>query len=481
MQAITSLEMLFQEGKPFPPSEISTRNKEYAENKSLRADKIAEVWEDELRLMREDNKKKIKLELGYFRLSVVKTADTMLGQPPIFNLPKGAQGSPNPNEQAFQDYLTLIDIGEVLKEVEMDQHPLGTGLFKIYVDSEGEVRIQANCPDCWIPVTRAGDLRDVLYHVLYSIFKKMIKDEEKTFLKAEIHDKNSIEHRVYALASNVLEGSGYTLGPQQDIADFEEFAGLASRRGASGAGLGIKETHGLGEALVIPAYNIRFSDDVMGEGSFTDSLKSVCKNLIEACCDVRRVNAKHTDPDMIAPMGYTTKNPVTGKQEFRAGGRIFQYRHDPGMSAPDIHYLEPTGTGVVNTENEINRLKRDFWALAELPPAALANETGLAGESGTALRLRLFPLTSLAGRLRESLDPSARKALRLACKLKFGIDEPVSAIWKDGLPKIPLEASQEAANKKAAGWSTKQILIEEGYSEQDALQIGKDGAAEQGI
>ncbi len=469
---ITDLESIFVAGSQWPPKEEAARNAEYVENRHLRQNEYNDVWGDRLRFLREDNKTEIKLFAGYFWLACKKTADMCLGEPPVFSLPQSTSGQPDANQGKLDELIRVTNFRQVLKEVLMDVDPLGDGVFKVWRSAEGDVKIQANSPDSWFPVVVAGSIREFQYHILTTQFKKTLKKDEgeKTFLKVEIHSRTSIEHRIYELQTSMVSGIATSIGARLDLGLFDEFKGIQE-----------VEEHGLGEFLVIPCHNIRTSDRVYGIGSYSADVKTLMQGLIERMCQRQRVLNKAADPDLVAPFGYTQKNVITGKQEYRSGGRILQYRHDPGMSAPDFHYLEPNLTGLVQANEEIKDLKQRILELLELPSVLMAQDGPVGVASGVALQLLCIPITAKVGRIREELDSAAKAALQLALKLE-GIESTVEIQWQDGLPKVEAEEAVNLATlKNAAIMSGKECLKRLGYSEDDSLQISKDAVGEMGI
>jgi hypothetical protein len=473
---ITDLESLFIEGNPWPPVSERERFARYKTAKLIRSNRYNDLWGDELRYLREDNKKELKVYLGLPWLALKKTSDILLGTPPKIGFPQDNAGKPDPNQSDLDILVELNNFRQILKEVLFDMDPLGDGIFKVYKDDEGLVEIQANSPSNWIPIVKPGAIRDIQYHILFHIFKKLIKKQKKCYLKVEIHSLTEIGHRIYEITHSDITKT-CIIGKLQDLADFQdEYPGLKD-----------VEDNPIKKFLVITCHNIRTSDDLYGRGSIEGDLEGILKATIQRYSQVSRILDKHGDLNMVVPNGFTEKNIITGKQQFRGGGRIFQYNHDPGTTAPDIYYLTPDFAGLDKAETEIKRFKEDLHNLLEFPPAAMATEGGLADKSGTAWRLSLTPLLEKAARLREELDWSARQCLTVALAL-MGIDSTgLSISWSDGLPTIPLEESQgfsQLANTPAfmgeVGliWLLKNKL---GISEEVAQSIAQDSSRGGGL
>jgi hypothetical protein len=493
----TDLESLFVKGKSWPPASERDRFARYDIAKKIRANQYNQLWGDELRFLREDNKRALKVYLGLPWLALKKTADLMIGEPPQFGFPKvktskdvtldptspfGYPKVQDARQESLDVLVKRTNFRQVIKEVLFDMDALGDGIFKVYKDDEGEVQIQANSPSSWIPIVKLGAIRDIQYHILFHIFRKMIKEEKKHFLYVEIHSETEIGHRIYELEHSGVRAvmydgtpldNPYNLGDLQDLDDFQDdYPGLKD-----------VEDNPLGEFMVITCHNIRTSDDIYGRGSIEGDLEGILKSMIMRYSQISRILDKHADLNMVAPQGFTEKNIITGKQQFRAGGRIFTYKHDPHMTAPDIHYLSPTFDGVVQAEEEIKRFKEDIHNLLELPMAATAMEAGKADKSGTAWRLSMSPLLEKVTRLREELDWAVDQCLSIALRL-IGVDpDGIYIKWDDGLPKLAEEESRYVANLVVAkARSAEGLMRDHGIDDDEIKQeMNEIRNAENGI
>jgi hypothetical protein len=216
-----------------------------------------------------------------------------------------------------------------------------------------------------------------------------------------------------------------------------------------------------------------------GRGSIEGDVIGILRAMIERYSMIDRILNKHADLSLVAPAGYTIMNQATKKQEFRGGGRVFEYTGDQGEQAPDIHYLTPDFKGVIQAEEEIKRYKQDIHDLLEFPPEAMAGG-GIADKSGTAWRLSMTPLLDKALRLKEELDWAATRALSIALKFE-NIDATGLVIdWKSGLPKLPLEDAQRyslMAPIMGNAW----VMAQEGYSPEEIQAMKNDIRDSQGF
>lgn len=448
-------------GQNFPPACEAERIAEYAINRSLRENEFSQIWKDYQRLLREDSKTEFKIILGYFKLSTKKTLDTLLGKQPIIS-----QSQPtDANLLVIKDLIEYTDLYQTNYEVACDVDSLGDGFFKIYRDQDGKAVIQSNDPSNVFVVVEAGNLRKVRYYVIANKFDKLIGQETKNFLKVEIHGKNDskkhvIEHRVYGL--NIGIDGRQQIGDLQDLSQFVDEIPIL-KEVPSGI-----EDNPVDDFLVIHVPGPRTSCDVYGESSYGEDLKSLWRAIVRRYTGIDSVLTKHEDPNMIMPMGYTQKDSVTQKQTFVGGGRVFQYRHDPGMTPPLFQYLTWDGN-LAPSEASIERLQADFWNAAEVPEAILAGKVDGGIASGVAYRLMMTPLLTKANRLEMSLRPRVQKATRLALALQGTPIEDVTVKFQDNIPKIPGEEAQrlsllgqmpQFAGEEGGKWILEQLEID---------------------
>jgi len=355
----------------------------------------------------------------------------------------------------------------------------------------GKVHVQANSPDIWFPVVEVGNIREYKYHVLADVFHKIEYDDQgdykskSYYLKVEIHSKEYIENRIYGLDAAIRTGMTYTgmaavgmtytiqkrLPLSQFVDMFGDLQDWAENK--------------LGEFLVVPVPGPRSSKEVYGRSSYGEDLKSVCKALINRHIMREQVLNKHSDPNMIGPKGmFDTYDPVTQKPVIRLGGQYLQYRWDPGMQPPDVHYLEfnQLKAYMDAVQQAINELKRNFLDLAEIPPASLAGseEFQTARVSGIAYRLMMQPLVDKVKRISKDLEPRAKWVLSLAGKLSGVEYDDIVIDFADPFTKIPIEEQQRVSGLFLSKLiSRKTGLRELGYTEEQIEKIEEEMAAEE--
>lgn len=469
---LTSLDFL-RTGEPWPPKSERDRLNEYYENMLLRSNDYEKItdyykfWQDINRNMREDEKTKLSLFIGYFALMTRTETSLLWGSPPIIS------GADDTETNYLDSLRQATSFKRVNKEVTWDASSLGTGLYKIYRDDDGNPQIQANSPDIWFPVVRKNAIRIVDYHVLANVFED---EPGERYLYAEIHSKTEIVHKLFKLAGsntlNYIDTSGkssnhLTIGPEVDLSIM--FPGMPE-----------VEPNVFGKFLVVPVHNIRLSNDVYGQSDYDKGLKSLLRGIILRYSQRQRILDKHSDPSIVAPKNtFGTYDPVLKKQVARAGGRLIEYDHDPNTPAPNIYYLT-WDASMAAVEREIQDLEMKFAALSGLPPQFFGLEVGGTAESGTALYYKMQNLLARVQDLKEEFDEAVPNVLSTAA-IVGGTNVMPSIKWNDGLKQPPLEAAQCASLKASTGLFDGEVgqielLKSMGYSQTVAESIIRDSS-----
>ena len=471
---LTSLSFL-SPGENWPPKAEANRLIEYNENFLIRKNKYKELsqlpdWQDLNRFLREDAKKSMKLFLGFFSL-ITRTENALLwGTPPEITADNESDSA------ALDDLIDSTKLQRIRKEVGWDVSSVGNGIFKIYSDSDGNPHIEANSPDIWYPIVEDGAIRNVKYHALIT----QVSIDDKAYLKAEIHGKDAIEYRVYELQTSSANGVATQIG---DLVSADIGFDLPSDAKMSIDGLSKYEDNPIGEFLVIVVNNLRLSNDIYGQSDYSPDLKSILKQILDRYNQTNRVLDKHVDSNIVAPKGsFKEWDPALQKNIARAGGRLIEYDLDPGVSAPNIYYLESqqlaanTGAGDV----QIQRLEMKFCALSGMPPQYFGLELAGTAESGTALYYKMANLLSRVNDLKEEFDEALTQVIRVATKLT-GNEIVPSIKWNSGL-QIPFaENAQSVSMLVSSGlWAgeeaTIQAMLKLGYSREVAEKVAMDSS-----
>lgn len=475
-----SLECL-KPGQPWPPDEEIARLQEYRENMLLRKNSYKELsssypdWYDINRLLREDDKKQLKLFLGYFSYITRSHNALLWGTPPEITSDIEA------DKAILADLVKSTGLKRVRKEVGWDVSSLGNGIFKIFREDDERVCIQANSPDIWFPIVKEGSLREIDKHVLAIEFER----DKKFYLKVEIHGKDEIEYRVYSLNKSSATNLKSQIDKQLPVDDFYEHENAS----LSVDGLSRIEENPAGDFLIVPVSNLRLSNDIYGQSDYGPDLKSILRALLLRYTQRQRILDKHSDPNIVAPRGaFKTWDPALEKNVARAGGRLIEYDHDPGTTAPNIYYLT-WDANLSAVEKEIRDLKSEFCTLSGMPPQffMLQSDGGAysSAESGTAVFYKSQNLLSRVADLKEEFDEALQTVIRVATKLQ-GSEIVPSIKWHDGLKTPFAEKAQSIGVLVTSGLlsgeqGTILAMTELGYSQEMAEKVAMDSSRQPGI
>lgn len=413
-------------GAPWPPVSERERLHRYADNQLLWAGEHPKIFNDWVRLLRQDNRAALEFVFNWPKRLSTLWADLLLGEPPRFDA--GVDGGP---EQAAIDSITTANaLAMTAYEVAIDCSRYGDGLFKLRVENNQAV-IEGQPPSLWFPVVSRDNLRIVIAHVLawtFDIVEATVFGQTTvTYLRCEIHMPGRIENRLYRLKDGKI-------GSAVDLHTF--FPDRAEM-----------ETTPLPDAfMIVPVSGLRTTDAYYGMDDYSD-LISIVQEFEVRFAQISRILDKHADPSMYGPPEALNINPTTGESEFKGGGNYFPT--ESGDEAPG--YITWDGQLAAAFE-ELDNLLKQFYIVSETSPAAFGQmDAGLATSGSALRRLMMAPLAKV-NRMRLRFDPALKQVLILAARLQNEtVPESIDIKWRDGLPEDPLEAAQIEQIRSAAG------------------------------
>ncbi|MBA1336720.1 MAG: hypothetical protein HPY66_3155 [Firmicutes bacterium] len=438
---LTSLDFL-QPGKPWPPPTEAERLERYAQNKLLFEGKHEQVFQDWIRLLREDQQATLEIVLNWHKRLALLFADLLLGEPPMITV--GDKDSPE--QQTVERIIEDNGLMNVAYEVALDVSRYGTGLFKVRYD--GRAIIEGQQPAIWFPVAKPDNIKDIVAHVLAYTYeteeKTLIGTRKLNHLKAEIHERGKLTTITYLLKDGVISA--------EENRDEQET--------------------GVNEFLIVPVNNVLTTDRVTGLDDYSD-LNSIIQELETRVAQISRILDKHADPNMYGPDIALEQDPATGQWGYRGGGKYFpvsQGEQPPGYVTWDGQ-LEAAF-------KEIDLLMEQLYILSETSAAAFGQlKQGLA-ESGSALRRLMVAPLAKVNRIRMRFDPALKKVLRLASLLEKAQGmagavelENIHITWNDGLPDDDVETTQNETQRYTAGLTSLESSLRRLYGlEGQALQ-----------
>ncbi|SMB97802.1 Phage portal protein, SPP1 Gp6-like [Thermanaeromonas toyohensis ToBE] len=409
---LTSLDFL-SIGKAWPPPSEVERLTRYNQNRLLFEGKHELVFDQWIKLLRDDQKATLEIILNWHKRLSTLWADLLLGEPPRIS----AGNRNSPEQQALERIIRDNNLINVAYEVALDVSRYGTGLFKVRYDRRGI--IEAQQPAVWFPVVKPDNVKEIVAHVLaydYEVEEKgLFGTRENRYLKAEIHEPGRITIVTYLLRDGLI-------------------ATEQKRE---------EQVTGVDDFLIIPVNNILTSDRIIGLDDYSD-LDSIIQELEIRIAQISRILDKHADPNMYGPDSALEQDPKTGEWTFRGGGKYFPVGPDdkpPGYVTWDGQ-LEAAF-------KQIELLMEQLYVLSETSAAAFGQlKSGLA-ESGTALRRLMMTPLAKVNRIRMRFDPALKKAIRLASALEVAQGMPgavklenIEITWNDGLPQDDKEQAE---------------------------------------
>lgn len=409
----------FAVGQKWPPDDELERLQRYDANRKLFEGRHELVFNDWVRLLRDDHKATLEIILNWHKRLSTLWADLLLGE-----RPRITAGDKNSKEQ--QQLETIIKNNNFFNtayEVALDISRYGTGIFKLRYD--GMAIIEAIPPSLWFPVVSPDNIKDVRAHVIAWTFDVatptlLNKDKKTTYLRFEIHEKGKITNKLFELKDG-------TIKRELDITSFYD-------------DIEAEQQTGIDDFLVVPVHNILTSDRVYGQDDYSD-LDSIIQELEIRIAQISRILDKHADPHMAGPSTALEQNEY-GEYVFRGGGKYFPLE----QGDPEPKYI--TWDGQLEAAfKEIDLLMEQLYVLSETSAAAFGQlKSGLA-ESGTALRRLMMAPLAKVNRIRMRFDPAIKKVLWLASKLEAlygnGIElETINIAWNDGLPDDEKEQAE---------------------------------------
>jgi len=320
----------------------------------------------------------------------------------------------------------------------------GAGVCKIYAEEGQPAKLQVIAPKNWYPII--GPDGEAVGHVIAWALDEKI-------LNVEWHSDGFIQSFKTTLAEGRISSDPY------DVVDIET---------------------GYPGPLVFPILNTSTSEDTTGTDDYQD-IDPIVKRLEITFTRTGRTLDAHSEPAFAVPEdALGPKDPVTGERNYNAKRRVFPL--EEGSQIPQ--YI--TWDGQLSASFMlIDKALTQLYTISETCRCAFEPDTLGNAISGKALRMLMMRPLKKSERAKLQFDPALKQILKAISVLDVKNNVPgavllsdIQIAWKDGLPDDDLEEATVAQTKRAAGWSTKQILIEAGYDEDTADQIAQDSAGQ---
>lgn len=440
-------------GATWPPPSEEARLDKYRANRRLFDGKHDAVFREAVdrRLFREETQEIVFIILNYHKRLSTHWADMLFSEEPVVTA-----GEPESDEQRTLERINWDSdvLSQVGPEAAIDMSRFGDGLFKVFLE-DGKARVESLSPTYWFPVGTESNNRRIQAHVLAWEFERANprnESEPLRYVRFEVHERGSIMHRVFTLKRH--PSKGFVLQDELDPRDFDE--SLKERLGT-----GNVEDTNVDDFLIVPAPNLRTSDDYHGRDDYSD-LEGIVSELEVRISQIARILDKHADPNMYGDSGALEQDKETGRWTFKGGGRFFPVDRDgvpPGYVTWDGQLQA--------AYDQIDKLIEQFWMIAETSPSAFGlGDTSGRVSSGYQFRLSLIAALNKVARLRKSIGPALRYAFQLASQLEAAnggkaVEIEPEITWRDGVPRDPKEEAETQAVLVGAGLRSRLKAIKE--------------------
>lgn len=445
-----NLQSYFARGQPWPPEEDigpGRRLTIYKENLKLWQRKHDEVYTVLKNLYADRDKEynKVLFLINWHKQLSTLWADLLLSEKPKMVVGEEGRSTAGdiilPPEQIYLNSLVpRLSLWSKAYAARIDMSRYGVGIAKVFAEEGQPAKLQIVAPKNWWPVI--GLDGEAVGHII-------AWSQDNKILNVEIHSDGLIQSSKFWLADGRIASDPY------DVSEVQT---------------------GYDKPLIFPIINAVTSDDIYGTDDYQDC-DPIIKRLEITFTRIGRVLDAHSEPAFAVPEdALGPKDPVTGERKYNPKRRIFPL--EEGAQLPQ--YITWDGQLTASFEL-IDKAMTQLYSITETCRSAFETDTLGNAVSGKALKMLMMRPLKKSERAKLQFDPvfkailKAISALDTKNKIEGAVLLPdIHIEWKDGLPDDELEEAQVAAIKRTAGWSTKQILVEAGYSQDDANQISQD-------
>ena len=476
-------------GKTFPPYSELERLEMYRQNKLLFDHRLQDVFAAYLERIRQIVNKFndtdwalmtpdiYSLDMDYFELLSIKTADMTVGDPPTITIKKRAlsqeeieNGGEETEEQKHkaeeENLKALVDgtgLVNKLTPLVIDLSRYGDAVLRIYrQDKDGKNNFTGISPEMWFPVVNKEVKENRLYDVLAWVecTTPEVKDENRReyILHAQIHSAGKYANRLYRVKK---DDNAYTLPDNSDCAIPRfKIEALLSK--------GQEVETGLSESAIRDFHNVTTSESIFGINDY-DRINAIIAELGVRYTLEALVLDKHTAPTL-ATDEKNFYQDVKGQWNANVGGV---------MSVKDGLYPQYIvwDASLQANHTMIEKLEKHLYSLSEM--GAVLNDDSFGASQGfEALETRMTNARLKARRLGSLMVTPLKELISLISEKGYTfipVDE-LSVQFNDGLP---LTENQEVniAIKKAGGGAIEDVstILQEhfGKSKEEADVIAE--------
>jgi hypothetical protein len=401
-------------GQKWPPSSEVERLKRYDNNRLLFEGDHDQVFKEWIRILRADQQAILHIILNWHKRISLLWADLLLSEPPTIT--SGTENSPEQEEvEKIVEDNSLVTTAH---EITIDVSRFGTGIYHVYHDGTRGV-IEPTQPQYWFPVVDIINVKRYIFHVLAWTYDEInAKNEKKTYLVAQIHEKGKYTTRKYLIVDGCIN---------KEVENPVEYATRLS------------------DFAIVPVNNTLTSDRAIGLDDYKD-VDSIIQEMEIRVGQISRILDKHSDPNMYGDESAIEEDPDTGESYFKGGGKFFPV--PPGGTPPGYVVWD---AALEANWKEIEILMEQLYIISETSAACFGMLKQGIVESGSALKRLLISPLAKAQRIRMRMDPAVKKAIKLCSEINGGTKlEKVNIAWQDGIPTDEKEMSEVMAIRTGA-------------------------------
>lgn len=349
--------------------------------------------------------------LGYPRLLTLKTADMVIGEPPLITAQApDEKGQVKKNENVSEKIKEVINLSQFFtqfKKALFDYSRFGVLLLRVFkCNVSGHALVTAWNPKEWVPVFE----NDGTFRIKYNVIGWY---ESPTVLKVQIHDNRDGSYEERTL---ITDGNG-------------TIASLKSSK---------KYNRHTGKRLFFAVTNTPTTTNPLGTSDY-EIINKLLQKAIERLTAILRVLDEHADPSMTGPSSLLEKDSANGELVFKTSK---YYAVNGDEQKPEYLTWE---ANLDSSFKAFETLMEQMYTLSEMGTAFLgvAKSTGNA-ISGTAMRFKMISPLSKARRIANDLSQPLREVISSMLFIEgTKIDsKDLNIAWRDSLPKDPRELAE---------------------------------------
>lgn len=409
-----------QIGQPWPPEDQSARLERAIKNKSLFKGAHSDVYQDWIRIIREDQKATLELIINFPGAVTKLFSDLLFGEQPKFT---AGEEEESEEQKWIEDFIASNKLHRQNYKAALSQSYRGEAVYKLRLEEGKDRAIAEVIPSTiWFPIVNPDNVTDIQGHVIAWVKTKKEKDKEFKYLFAEIHLPGKIYRKLWRLRDDrIAESADLAIFYNQPPAE--------------------EEDTGIEIPLVFHVPNMEVDDSPYGIDDYFEC-DTLFQELDVRLAQISRVLDKHTDPGMYGPDA-EIETDENGNEVFRAGGKY--------ISVPEGGTIP--GYVVWDAQLEANfkyldRILEGLYIATDTNAAAFSLLINGTIPSGAALKRLLIRPLARTNRKRLFFDDTLKDMIKAAAAFERANGRKAPEIthvdieWQDGLPQDPMEAAQ---------------------------------------